>query len=131
MSSKFGVKPIYQKHQQSDLVKNIQSVKDSAIFFIFGNQPYVKGCKNPQEHTLQLINIAKQLGKPFILCLDNSLELNDQIYLRNLCPKDNTQVFSFNPNLYSESDLHKRIMTILNSAINNEVIVDPFKDDKQ
>jgi hypothetical protein len=127
---KFKVNPMYQKHKQDDLVKNIQSVKDSEIFFIFGDNSYIKGCRKPQSETIPLINLAKQLNKPFILCLDNSLPLNDQMFLRNLCPNDDTQVFSFNPKLYSDIELHKRMMIILNSAINKEVICDPFKDGK-
>jgi hypothetical protein len=127
MDSKFKVKPIYQKHKQSDLEVNLQRIRESEIFFIFGDRAYVHGCKKLNSETLQLIHLAKQLSKPFILCLDNSLPIDEQKYLRELCP-ESTQVFSFNPKKYSDMQLHKKMMSILNSAINNETIVDPFMD---
>jgi hypothetical protein len=125
VSDKFAVKPIYQKHRTTELEANIEAVKNSELFFIFGDRAYVNGCKAHSD-TLQLINLAKRLNKPFILCLDNTLPLADQVYLRELCPENSTQVFSFNPNKYSDIELHKRITTILNSAINGGIINDPF-----
>lgn len=124
--AKFEVNPILQKHQRKDIDKNTQAVMDSEIFFIFGDEAYIKGCKKPYSETIKLISLAKRLNKPFILCIDKNLSIADQIYLRNLCPTEKTQVFSFNPKLYDGMQLHNKIMTILNSAINHEVIVDPF-----
>lgn len=126
MGNKFVVKPIYQKHRDTELEANIEAVKKSEIFFIFGNRAYVNGCKANSD-TLQLISLAKRLNKPFILCLDKTIPLADQVYLRELCPEKNTQVFSFDSNKYSDIELHKRITTILDSAINGGIISDPFK----
>jgi len=126
----FKVNPLYQRHKVDELSENIRLVKDSEIFFIFGDRSYVEECQKLQSETLGLIDLAKQLNKPFILCLDNSLPINDQTYLRKLCP-NKTQVFSFNPTLYTDNELHKRMMVIINSAINNEIISDPFKEGRK
>jgi len=126
--AKFKVEPILQKHAKSQLKENIEAVKNSEIFFIFSDSAYIKGCQKPNSETIPLIKLAKQLNKPFILCLDNSLPINDQVYLRNLCPKDKTQVFSFNPKLYTNQQLHEKMMTTLNNAINKGIVTDPFMD---
>jgi hypothetical protein len=125
----FKVEPVLQKHAKSKLDENIEAVKASEIFFIFGDRSYIDGCKLINSDTIKLINLAKSLDKPFILCIDNNLPLQDQVYLRNLCPQNKTQVFSFNPKLYSDMQLHKKILTILDGAINNGVVNDPFAND--
>ena len=126
--TEFKVNPTYQKHQIKSLEKNLQEVRDSDIFFIFGDRAYIRGCRKLDSETIPLINLAIKLDKPFILCLDNSLPLNEQIYLRGLCPTKNTQVFSFDPNKYSGMELYKRMMNLLENAINKEVVKDPFVD---
>jgi hypothetical protein len=124
--TKFDINLVLQKHSKSELDENIEAVKSSEIFFIFGDRAY--GCQKSNSDTIKLINLAKQLNKPFILCLDNSLPLNDQIYLRKLCPQNKTQVFSFNPKLYSGQQSHNKMMTILNGAINGGIVTDPFNE---
>lgn len=123
--AKFKVNPVMQKHRDSEKEENIKAVKDSEIFFIFGDASYVRGYNKSDSDTPELVELAKKLGKPFILCIDNSLPMPAQIFLRKLCPKD-AQVFSFNPEKYNGQQLHAKMMTILNQAINKEIIVDPF-----
>jgi hypothetical protein len=127
VSNKFKVKPTYQKHEQNELQENMQAVRESEIFFIFGNKAWIRGYKNNSENIIELVNLAKQIQKPFILCLDKTLPISDQIYLRKLCPND-TQVFSFNPESYSGTELHEKMLIILESAINKGTISDPFKE---
>jgi hypothetical protein len=123
--AKFTVKPVLEKHYTKDNDSNIQAVKDSEIFFIFGDKGYINGIKDPNSDTLALVMLATFFEKPFILCLDNTLPLKDQIFLRGLCPKK-TQVFSFNPQHYTGMELHNKMLNILEQAINKEIIKDPF-----
>lgn len=124
---KFEYNPILQEHIRNYRQENIENVKNSEIFFIFGDAAYIKHLNEPNNDTRQLIELAKGLKKPFILCLDNSLPLKKQVYLRMLCPRDNTQVISFNPETIQGMGTHQKIMCIFDKAIHDGIIKDPIE----
>jgi hypothetical protein len=106
----------------------MDAVADSEIFLMFGDSGYIRGINNPDHDTRDLVELAKRLKKPFILFLDNSLPMSDQLFLRKLCPANNTQVVSFDPNPYAGMGLHRKMNAVIEKAINDGIIKDPFMD---